>query len=663
MNIENFGMSSSRSIVHHLGVHLFAVIVSLGAWTGSMKAQDLMEEEQVAIKQAAAYASPSVVQIETFAGLDANDNRQAATNLSTGTVLTDDGVIVASLYALRNKPASITVVLPGGARLAAKILSRDRNRQLVVLKIEPPQPLIPIEVSPSNQWRIGQWVVGLGKTFSPEICSQTSGILSATGRIFDKAIQSDAKISPQNYGGPLIDLQGKALGIITPLDPGIATEGEVEQWYDSGIGFAVPAQDVMERLPLYRQGNDVYPGRLGIRPNAPDDFGGPVTLAGVTPGSPAAKAGLRGGDELLQINGKPVPRLNALRHALGPLDAGNDVVIEFKRDGKIDRVQTTLVQEVPPYREPFLGFFAKQGADDKSISVEAIVAGSPAEKAGLKPGMTILSIGDKLVDSIDTLAKHVAFQDYREPMSLKVRLVKEGANSEEAITLQATPWSSTLPKELPVLQSRSEESGEGTGIVELALGDVPNKAFAYVPRNYDRATSHGLVIALADAGPVDRKAWVDAWEPFCRQHRWILVVLGSASEKQWSIDEAELIPRLRTTCIKDYAIDPRRIVLGGHGSGGTLSFLVALRDRAKVRGVWVAESRVPPMIRLPEVEPLESLQIFLAGAREEYAPFSEITNKTGYTVIRQNQAIDLKTQSQGEYLSALHVWLRRLESF
>ncbi len=141
--------------------------------------------------------------------------------------------------------------------MAAKILSRDRNRQLVVLKIEPPQPLIPIEVSPSSQWRIGQWVVGLGKTFSSEICSQTSGILSATGRIFDKAIQSDAKISPQNYGGPLIDLQGKVLGIITPLDPGIATEGEVEQWYDSGIGFAVPAQDVMERLPLYRQGNDV----------------------------------------------------------------------------------------------------------------------------------------------------------------------------------------------------------------------------------------------------------------------------------------------------------------------------------------------------------------------------------------------------------------------
>ena len=171
------------------------------------------------------------------------------------------------------------------------------------------------------------------------------------------------------------------------------------------------------------------------------------------------------------------------------------------------------------------------------------------------------------------------------------------------------------------------------------------------------------VIALADAGPVDRKSWVDAWEPFCRQHRWILVVLGSASDKQWSIVEAELIPLLRTLCLKDYSIDARRIVLGGHGSGGTLSFLVALRDRAKVRGVWVAESRIPPTIRLPEVEPLESLQIYLAGAREEYAPFADATNKTGYVVVRQNQAIDLKTQSQGEYLTSLHLWLRRLESF
>ncbi len=104
MNIENFGMSLSRSIVHHFVLHLLAFIVTLGAWTSSLVAQDLMEEEQAAIKQAAAYASPSVVQIETFAGLDANDNRQAAANLSTGTFLTEDGVIVASLYAFATSP-------------------------------------------------------------------------------------------------------------------------------------------------------------------------------------------------------------------------------------------------------------------------------------------------------------------------------------------------------------------------------------------------------------------------------------------------------------------------------------------------------------------------------------------------------------------------------
>ncbi len=74
------------------------------------------------------------------------------------------------------------------------------------------------------------------------------------GRVFDKAIQTDCKISPQNYGGPLVDLKGEAMGVLTLLNPAIATEGEVEQWYDSGVGFAVPIEDILERLPILQTG-------------------------------------------------------------------------------------------------------------------------------------------------------------------------------------------------------------------------------------------------------------------------------------------------------------------------------------------------------------------------------------------------------------------------
>ena len=99
--------------------------------------------------------------------------------------------------------------------------------------------------------------------------SVSVGIISAVGRIWGKAIQTDAKISPINYGGPLIDIEGRVQGILVPASPQGEDVTAGFEWYDSGIGFAIPMEDVLAVLPRLKQGKDLKKGLLGIRMKSP----------------------------------------------------------------------------------------------------------------------------------------------------------------------------------------------------------------------------------------------------------------------------------------------------------------------------------------------------------------------------------------------------------
>ncbi len=197
----------------------------------------ILRAEQEALRAAADHVQDSVVQVETFGGREVVDDAAVASGPSSGTIVDADGWIVTSMFQFRGEPASITVLTSDGMRRAAKLVARDHSRELALLKVDTKTPLKAVQNSPRKEWQIGQWTIALGKTFDVAVASRSIGILSAVDRIFGKAIQTDCKISPHNYGGPLIDIQGRTLGILAPIDPGIATEGEVQQWYDSGVGL------------------------------------------------------------------------------------------------------------------------------------------------------------------------------------------------------------------------------------------------------------------------------------------------------------------------------------------------------------------------------------------------------------------------------------------
>src|SRR5438067_6584986 len=129
---------------------------------------------------------------------------------------------------------------------------------LTLWKVDRKNLPVPVMV-PKKELKVGQWAIALGRTLDLKQKKDTPpsisiGIVSALNRIWGKALQTDAKVSPVNYGGPLVDIQGRVQGILIPASQ--RKEGETAgfEWYDSGIGFAVPMEDVLAMLPRLKEG-------------------------------------------------------------------------------------------------------------------------------------------------------------------------------------------------------------------------------------------------------------------------------------------------------------------------------------------------------------------------------------------------------------------------
>ena len=285
------------------------------------RAQTAAEEQ--AFRQAAALADPSIVRIETVGGLDVVGELLTGAGPTTGVIVGPDGYIITSSFNFISKPASILVTLSNGRRFPAAQVADDRSRMLTLLKIEAAglTPLAPVEES---ELRVGQWAIALGRTYDSPFPSLSVGILSALDRIYGRAVQTDAKVSPVNYGGPLVDVDGRGIGILVPLAPKGKNEAAGVEWYDSGIGFAVPLADVYAILERLKSGENLRPGLMGVSFQDAGVLAGAPIIDRVRPGSPADEAGLLVGDLITAVDGVPADRLPALQHLLGPRYAGEE---------------------------------------------------------------------------------------------------------------------------------------------------------------------------------------------------------------------------------------------------------------------------------------------------------------------------------------------------
>ncbi|MHB1156413.1 MAG: S1C family serine protease [Phycisphaerales bacterium] len=332
--------------------------------TAHVRADETSRQTSAVFGAAAARVMPAVVTIETVGGIGlggGNDKEQQKTNAinalsnpgegpTTGLIVSADGYVLTSTFNFIRKPRIITVTLADGRRKVAELLGRDETRQVCLLKIDGVSDLPVAEPAKTDDLRIGQWAIAVGVGYGADEPAMTVGIISALHRIGGRALQTDANISPANYGGPLVDIEGRVIGLCTPLNPRAQRTGAGSAWYDSGIGFAVTLTGIDGIIERMKKGETLKRGLMGVVPSPDISQDGGVKLQQVVPGSPAATAGLAAEDRIMTVEGKAVNSPNDLMRVLSRYMAGDKVKLTV-RHGEEPAKELELTLEPGPFGE------------------------------------------------------------------------------------------------------------------------------------------------------------------------------------------------------------------------------------------------------------------------------------------------------------------------
>ena len=594
------------------------VVVALVCQSRLALAQiDSAELEEQAIRAAADAVAPSVVRIETVGGLERVGKALAGTGPTTGLVVTEDGYVISSAVNFIQQPSSILVTLPSGKRATAKILARDQARMLVLLKVATEEKLPVPLAAPRNEMAVGQSAIALGRTFDTSGPSLSVGVISALNRIWGRAIQTDAKVSPTNYGGPLIDLRGRVIGVLVPLSPqGQESELAGSEWYDSGIGFAVPLVDINSRLETLKGGQDLKPGLLGISLKKGDIYSLPAEVAASRADGPAGKAGIKSGDEVVEIDGAPVKRQAQLKHLIGAHYAGDKVQVIVRRGSQRIEVSVELIDKMDPYQHPFLGILPIRDDKQPGVLVRYVYPGSPAEKSGLKPGDRIVKMGAAPV----MLADANSFRDLFaiSPPGQKIPFeIQRGTESLKLEISLAAALPTEMPADLPAATSKEQKAPEAkpaTGLVEIKLAEEKNNCVAYVPETYHPDVPHGVVVWLHGSGGVDRAALAARWKIACEKHHLIVLAPQALDPSKWEPAEAPFVRKSLDDLLAHYNVDRSRIVVYGYQTSGSLAFSIGLVNTDRIRAIVAVDAAPTARSAVPENDPLIRLAFFLASA-------------------------------------------------
>jgi serine protease Do len=271
-------------------------------------------------------------------------------SLGSGVIVDSKGYILTNNHVV-DKADKIRVNLMGDPETVtytATVIGTDAETDLAVIKIDAKKPLPAAKLGNSDSMQVGDWVLAIGSPFGLNE-TVTAGIISAIGRNivpnrqFESFIQTDAAINPGNSGGPLVNMNGEIIGINTA----IYTSGGGYQ----GVGFAMPSNTVVN---VYNQliGPDhkVSRGSIGVQFNAVANpavarvYGvqSGVTIASITPNGPAEKAGLKTGDTIISVNGKPVKNGDELVANISSLKPGTQAKLGYIRNGKDQSVEVTI---------------------------------------------------------------------------------------------------------------------------------------------------------------------------------------------------------------------------------------------------------------------------------------------------------------------------------
>ncbi|MBN1556608.1 MAG: DegQ family serine endoprotease [Lentisphaerae bacterium] len=366
-----------------------------------------------------------------FGGRGSQPRGYRQTAQGSGFLISEDGYILTNNHVVGDAD-KITVTLSDGREFEAKRVGTDPKSEVAVIRIEG-EDFPCIELGNSSDLEIGEWVIAVGNPFGLTE-TLTVGVVSAKGRSnigiaeYEDFIQTDAAINPGNSGGPLLNLDGRAVGINTAI---YSQSGGY-----MGIGFAIPIDMAKLIKDQLIAGGSVTRGYLGIQLNRGEvdedlaasfglDEARGVLVAEVVPDSPAAEAGLRNGDIILELAGEPVENNSTFRNRVAMIAPGTTVGLTVFRDGEeieldvaigtypgeeaADEDAAAAVEELGLEVRDLTADLAQRfgyGLND-GVLVVRVEPGSRAFEAGIQPGHLIASVNREPVTDVDAFYRMV----------------------------------------------------------------------------------------------------------------------------------------------------------------------------------------------------------------------------------------------------------------
>ncbi|MEX2146727.1 MAG: DegQ family serine endoprotease [Candidatus Rokuibacteriota bacterium] len=354
--------------------------------------------------------------------------REDARASGSGVIVDPKGYILTNNHVVENA-REITVRLSDSRKFTATLVGRDPKTDLAVLKIDSPKPLPVAEMGDSDRLKVGQWAIAIGNPFGLDR-TVTVGIVSATARTrvgvttYENFIQTDASINPGNSGGPLLNLDGRVIGVNTA----IVAAGQ-------GIGFSIPINEARLVMNQLIKSGRVVRGWLGVAiQDVTDELSSSfgvrerqgVLVADVIKGGPAEKGGVRPGDVVVELDGTKIREVPDLQRRVANVAPGETVKLTVVRDkqavsvtvaiGEMPAEDTTVavveratdglgmqVDVLAPDAAERLGLPFSQG-----LIVTDVASGGPADRAGLRRGDVILEVDRRPVMDVPGLRRALA---------------------------------------------------------------------------------------------------------------------------------------------------------------------------------------------------------------------------------------------------------------
>jgi serine protease Do len=364
-------------------------------------------------------------------------------SLGSGFIISNDGYIFTNNHVVEQAD-TILVKISDGKEYEAKVIGTDANTDIALIKIKPSNSLPVAEIGDSEKVKVGEWVIAIGNPFGLD-ATVTAGIVSAKGRVigagpYDNFIQTDASINPGNSGGPLFNMEGKVIGINTA----IVAQGQ-------GIGFAIPINMAKSILADLKTKGKVTRGWLGISvQDISDDIAknlnhqnkGGALVSDVFKGDPADQAGIKVGDIITEINGKPIKDTHELLLTIAALQVGQKMNIKAIRDGKEMTFRVTVAERkdnvavtAEKSEKGHFGISAQEitpeiarqlGIKSEGVIITDIQEGSPADEVGMQPQDIIVQVNRVKVSSMNDYNREISKAVQKKSVTL---LVKRGRAS------------------------------------------------------------------------------------------------------------------------------------------------------------------------------------------------------------------------------------------